>query len=119
MDFLRDDLDRRVASRDLDHRRRVEQAVGQRLDLVRERGREQQVLPPLRQDGENALDVADETHVEHAVGFVQHQDLDVAQVHRALAHVVEQAAGRGDEDVDATLELRDLRMDADAAEDDR
>ena len=80
MHLLRDDLDGRVAARDLDHRRRVEQAVGERLDLVGERRREQQVLPLLRQQREDALDVADEAHVEHAVGFVEHEDLDVRQI---------------------------------------
>jgi hypothetical protein len=45
-------------------------------DLVREGRGEQQVLALLRQQGEHALDVADEAHVEHAVGFVEHQDLD-------------------------------------------
>ena len=91
-------------------------AVGERLDLVGERRREQQVLPALRQQREDALDVADEAHVEHPVRLVEHEDLDVAQVDGALALVVEQAAGRGDEDVDAALELRDLRVDADAAD---
>ena len=39
-----------------------------------------------------------------------------AEVERALAVVVEQAAGRGDEDVDAAAQLVDLRLHADAAE---
>ena len=62
------------------------------------------------------LDVVDEAHVEHAVGFVEHEDLDMREVERALAVVVEQAPGRGDEDVDAAPQLVDLRLHADAAE---
>jgi hypothetical protein len=58
----------------------VQQAVGQGLDLVGEGGREQQVLALLGQQREDLLDVADEAHVEHAVGFVQHQDLDAGEV---------------------------------------
>ena len=54
-----------------------------------------------RHQREDLLDVVDEAHVEHAVGFVEHEDLDVAQVERALLLQVEQAAGGGDQDVDA------------------
>jgi hypothetical protein len=81
----------------------VQQAVGQGLDLVGEGGREQQVLALLGQQREDLLDVADEAHVEHAVGFVQHQDLDAGEVDGLLGAVVEQAARGGDEDVDRFL----------------
>ena len=103
MDLLRDRFGRRVAARDFDQRRRVEQVVGERLDLVRERRREQQVLALRRQHRQHALDVVDEAHVEHAVGFVEHEDFELRQVDGLLLHVVEQAAGRRDEDVDAAL----------------
>src|SRR5690606_35688017 len=56
--------------------------------------------------------------VEHAIGFVEHQHLDVRQVDGALASVIEQAAGRCDEDVDAAAQSVDLRVDVDAAEHD-
>ena len=52
-----------------------------------------------REDLEDATDVADEAHVEHAVGLVEDEDLDGGQVDGALADVVEQATGRGDDDV--------------------
>ena len=54
-----------------------------------------------RQHGDDALDVMDEAHVEHAVGFVEHQDLDLVEAHRALVDQIEQAAGRGHQDIDA------------------
>ncbi len=60
----------------------------------------------------------DEAHVEHAVGFVEHEDLHVRQVAGALLVQVEQAARRGHEDVDALVQAVDLRLHADAAEDD-
>ena len=66
-------------------------------------------------DREHAADVADETHVEHPVGFVEHEDLDVPEVDRLLLHVIEQPSGCRDEDVHATPERIDLRVDADAA----
>ncbi len=104
------DFDRGVAAGDLDHRRRIEQAVGERLDLVGERCREEQVLASLRQQREDPLDVADEAHVEHPVRLVQNEDLDVRQVDGALLVMVEQTARSGDQNVDAALELRDLRV---------
>jgi hypothetical protein len=41
----------------------------------------------------DVVDVVDEAHVEHAVGFVEHQHLDVLQHRLAGAQVVDQAAG--------------------------
>ena len=76
------------------------------------------VCRSLRQLGDDLADVVDEAHVEHAVGFVEHQHLDAAQVDVALVHQVEQPAGRGDEDVDAAAQRVDLRVLPDAAEDD-
>jgi hypothetical protein len=35
----------------------------------------------------------DEPHVEHAVGFVEHEDLHAGQVQRALLVMVEQPPG--------------------------
>ena len=49
-------------------------------------------------------DVGPEAHVHHAVGFVEHEDLELREVADVAAHVIEQPAGRGDDDVDAGLE---------------
>ncbi|OIQ77342.1 hypothetical protein GALL_409680 [mine drainage metagenome] len=107
---------RGVAASDGDEARIVQQAFRQFLDLVGEGGGEQQVLALFRQHYEYFLDVADEAHVQHAVGFVQHQDFDAGQVQCALSEVVEQAAGGGDQDVQGLLQAGVLRADADAAE---
>ncbi len=50
---------------------------------------------------EDPADVGHEAHVEHPVRLVEDEDLDLAEVGRALADEVEEAAGRGDEDLDA------------------
>ena len=50
----------------------------------------------------------DKTHIQHSVGFVQHQDFDLGQIYRALPGMVQQAAGGGDEDIHATPQLADL-----------
>ena len=67
----------------------------------------------------DALDVGDEAHVEHAVGLVDDQDLDAGHQDLAALEQVEQAAGRGDEDVDAAVELLELVVEGDAADDQR
>lgn len=87
-------------------------------DLVAERGREQQALLVLGHQRDDLLHVVDETHVQHAVGFVQHQDLDRGQVQEALLLQVQQAARGGDQHVHAALDAVDLRVHAHAAEDD-
>jgi hypothetical protein len=113
---LRDELGGGVAARDLDGHRVLHERARQLADLVGEGGGEQQVLPRLGQQPEDAADVMDEAHVEHAVGLVEDEDLDLAQVDGLLLDVVEQAAGRGDQHVDAAAQRVDLRADADAAE---
>ena len=49
---------------------------GQFLDLLREGGREEHGLALGGHVLEDAFHIRQEAHVEHAVGFVQHQDLD-------------------------------------------
>ena len=58
-----------------------------------------QVLALVRQELDDAPNVGDEAHVEHAVRFVEHQDLDARQIDGALLRVIEQAAGRRDQNV--------------------
>ncbi len=115
-DLLRDLRRRRALAGDLDLDRVLQQARREFLDLGRKGRGEQQVLTRRRQHREHAPDVADEAHVEHAIRFVEHQHLDLRQIHGALLHVIQQTARCGDEDVDAALQSFDLRMDAYAAE---
>jgi len=63
--------------------------------------------------------VRQKAHVQHPIGLVEHQHLDAGQGGVTGAHVVEQAAGRGDDHVDAPAERLLLRPYADAADDDR
>ena len=116
VDGLIDALGGGVTRRHFHRGRVVQQTLGELADLVGEGGREQQVLALLGQQREHLADVADEAHVEHAVGLVQHQEFDAREVERALADVVEQAPRGGDQDVDTLLERTDLRVDVDAAE---
>jgi len=112
---LRHQLGRRVAARDLDGQRVLHERGGELADLLREGRREEQVLALRRKQREDAPDVVDESHVEHPVAFVEHQDLHLAQVDRLLLHMVEQPARRSDQDVHAAAQRVDLRLHADPA----
>ena len=78
---------------------------------------EEQRLPLRRQILEHSADVGQEAHVEHAVGFVEHEMLDLVELRVRMLEMVEQPARRGDDDVDAGAERVLLRAHADAAED--
>ena len=89
---------------DLDARRIAHQiGNGAHGGLVQGRGEQQ----GLSIGGRIAYDLADggqKAHVEHAVGLVQNQDLDLVQHAGALVDEVDQAARRGDQDVAPALE---------------
>ncbi len=71
---------------------------------------EQHGLPALRQHGDDLLDVGQEAEVEHLVGLVEDETLDVLEVQLLLAGQVEQPPGRADDHVDALLQGLDLRL---------
>ena len=62
-------------------------------------GREEPDLFVIRGVGEDCLDILGETHLEHLVGLVEHQVLELGQVEGALFEVVHDAARRADHDV--------------------
>jgi hypothetical protein len=114
---LRDGFGGGVALRDLDQLRRFQQLVGKLLDFAGERCGEQEVLA-FRRGGKqrhDALDVGNEPHVQHPIGFVEHENLDLAQVHALLLDVIEQSSGGRDQDLDAGAHDRQLLLDVDAA----
>jgi hypothetical protein len=111
---MADGLDRaRVA--DLHGDRTAQDLGGEAADLGRHGGGEEQSLARGREGSEDPAHVGQEAHVEHAVGFIQDDDFDLAEVNLTLAHQVEQAAGAGDDDIDAGAQAFDLWTEADAA----
>ncbi|MDR9095843.1 hypothetical protein FEP46_05607 [Burkholderia multivorans] len=117
VDRLRDVRARFEALLDLDALRILQQAARQRTDLAVERGREQHRLARLGRCLDDRFDVFDEAHVEHAVGFVEHEHLQLGQVDAAALEVVEQAARRRDQDFRVLREQHQLLAVGDAAED--
>jgi hypothetical protein len=97
----------------------AQHGVGQPGDLLRHGGREEQSLAFAAQHGDDALDVMDEAHVEHAVGFVQHQDFHLVERHGALVDQIEQTARRCHQHFDAVGERAHLAVDRHAANGER
>jgi hypothetical protein len=94
--------------------------VGEFQHAVRQRRREQQGLArgALGHAPQQEADVLDEAEVEHAVGLVEHAHLaGVQETTLVLLDVVDQAAGRGDDDVGALLQDLALLVVVDAAVD--
>ncbi len=79
---------------EVDANRVVLHAPRQVGDLARDRGAEQQRLPAGRHAGEDPFDVGQEAHVEHAVGLVEHDELDGVEVPVRTAQMIEQAVSR-------------------------
>ena len=73
---LVDQGDGAARGRDLDPRRLVQHGRGEVGDLGGHGRREQHRLSRLRQLGHDLADVADEAHVEHPVGLVEHEGRD-------------------------------------------
>ena len=101
---LFDQFDRRIARRDLDRQGIVQQPLGQPANVVRVGGGEQQVLPLRRQQLDDLADVVDESHVEHAIGLIEHQHLHLGEIHAALLREIEQPAGSRHQDVAAAAQ---------------
>ena len=114
---LIDGVGGRRGGRDL-HAGRIAHQVG---DLAHgflvEGRREQQRLALGWRLAHNAADGRQKAHVEHAVGLVEHQHLDLVQVAGTLLDQIDQTARRGDQDVAAVLERRGLGLVAHATHD--
>ncbi len=87
------------------HAQRIGQdRIGQVGNLRRHSGREEQRLTLYRKFGNYLFDIMDEAHVEHAVGFVKHENFHIAQRNITLVHQVEQTTRGSGQDIAATLQ---------------
>ena len=62
-------------------------------------GREHQRLTIVRHMLDDPFQIMNEPHVQHLVGFVQHQHFDVVQFDVSLIHQVQKATGSRDHDI--------------------
>ena len=66
--------------------------------------------------GDDLPDVVDEAHVEHAIGFVEHQKFDLVSIAGHCRDEVEKPARSRDHDVDALHDRANLASHRDAAD---
>ena len=83
-------------------------AVDQFADGRGNRGREKGGLLFRRHGIEDLFDVIAETHVEHAVRFVQHDETQAVELQRAAFQVVDDAAGCAEHDLGPAFEFLSL-----------
>src|ERR1022692_2722855 len=93
--------------------------VHQAGDGLLERGRETQSLTALWQYRKNAADGRKKAHIEHAVGFVEDEHLDLTQVGELAIGEVLQASRSGDDQRRTGTEALDLSFLRYAADDQR
>ncbi|MEY4487825.1 MAG: hypothetical protein RIQ79_333 [Verrucomicrobiota bacterium] len=93
----------------------AQQGGGEGLDLRREGGGEKQALAAGGQEGDDAAELVAEAEIEQAVGLVEHEGRDGGEREGVVVEQIEQAAGRGDENIGAATEGHHLRVDGDAA----
>ena len=110
---------RRLLGIDRDPGRVDQQPLGQGLHSWRQCRGEEAGTPLARQLGDDALDVVDESHVQHTIRLVEDEGLHAVQFHEPLPHQVEQAARRGDDDVDPPVHRLFLRVLTHTAKDHR
>ncbi len=78
-------------------------SAGEPFDGRGDRRAEQQGLALLRAAAEDFFDVGTEADIEHAIGFVEHDDFNRSQVQRPAADEIDHAARRADDDVGTAL----------------
>ena len=98
------------------HRLRIAHELRRELlDADRVGCREQQGLTTLRGLDDDVFDGVVETHVEHAVGFVEDQRVQAIEYQRTLAQVLLDTPRSADDNVGAVFQRGDLRAEGHAA----
>ena len=94
----------------------VQERIGDALDLGRHGGGEKQCLARERHHAADFLDVGDEPHIQHSVGFVDDEHFDAGEEKFAAFDVIEQTAGCCDQHVDAAGDFEILIAEGNTAD---
>ncbi len=94
-----------------------QQLLRESLNLLGHRCGEEHGLPLRRQRLCNLPNRLDETHVKHAVSFIENEEGDRAKIDKSLTHEIEQAAWSRHKDIDPASDRPHLWALTDAAED--
>ena len=98
--------------------RLMKNGVGQLHDIGRHGGREKERLAFCGQNSQEPFYIVNKAHVEHAVGLIQHKNLNFPNRYKFLIHQVEQATGGGNQNIHAVFEGVDLTVLVYTAKDD-
>ena len=109
LDISRRDPDRAVfdigvtalVALDFDAERLLLICLGQRDDAARQGRREQQRAAGFRRGLEDEFHVLAKTEIEHLVGFVEHDRLQLGDIEAVAPQMIAEPAGRADHDVGA------------------
>src|SRR3984893_1285621 len=93
----------------------MEKSLGEPCDLRRHGRRKEQSLAGEWHQLADTLDVRDETHVEHPVGFVDDENFDSRQKQLAALGEIQQPSGSRDQNVGAPHDLGFLIAEGNAA----
>ncbi len=99
---------RALLLRDLDLGRALQMPAGDGENTRRKGRGKQRRLAGLRRLRDDRVDIFREAHVEHLIGFIEHEHFDLRQVQRGPAQMVERPSGRGDNHLGAAPERADL-----------
>jgi hypothetical protein len=116
INYLGDVLGSGIATCNFNQHRVGEQLVGQFLDFAGEGGGKQQILPLHWQQRDDALDIREKAHVQHAVGLIQHQNFHPGQVDGFLLDVVKQPPRGSHQDFHPPFQRGNLLFNVDSAE---
>ena len=89
----------------------VEVTFGDALNLRPHGGGEEQCLAVVGDAGKDFVDAVGETHIEHFVSLVKHDVAHGFKMCHPAIHQVDEAAGRGHDDLTPLAELTDLAVD--------
>ena len=96
----------------------VQHLVGQLGDFLGQRRRGEEGLPLCRKRRHDASHIANESHVQHSIRFIEDSDFHRVESNLALTHQVEQATGGGDQNLWLAPQLGDLGARCNAADND-
>jgi hypothetical protein len=99
----------------LKNNRVLQHLHGQISDLSRHGSGKEQVLTTGWKGSEDLADVWEETHVEHLIGFIEHDMLHGVEGYRSLSHVIKKSARAADHHVHTLLQVSDLNHHARSA----
>src|SRR5437764_589233 len=105
----------RTPDSDLNHLRITQDPRREPFDLGRKCGGKKQRLSVGGDLFYDPPDIGQETHVEHPIDFIEHENVHVAKMQCALLEMIEQPTRRRDQNIDTALEILALLAVTDTA----